>query len=171
MHTHTHKWVSTANILMIYFLFYVHWYFVCMYVCVRVSNPLELELQTLVSCHVGNRNCRGWTQILWKSRQCSWQLSHLCSCTNMIANIKISKCWKIPGHFLHDVLCIGQSFALCLMHSLSNSLYTHKCVCVCVYAYMTLYAPHTYRIPWRPEEDIRFSGTIVTNRYKLSHSC
>ena len=34
------------------FLFYVHWYFVCMHVYVTVSNPLELELQTIVSCHV-----------------------------------------------------------------------------------------------------------------------
>jgi hypothetical protein len=25
----------------------------CMYVCVRVSDPLELELQTIVSYHVG----------------------------------------------------------------------------------------------------------------------
>jgi hypothetical protein len=37
---------------MIYFLFYVHWCFVPMYVWVRVSGPLELKLQTVVSCHV-----------------------------------------------------------------------------------------------------------------------
>jgi hypothetical protein len=27
-----------------YLFFYVHWCFVCMCVCVRVSDPLELEL-------------------------------------------------------------------------------------------------------------------------------
>lgn len=30
----------------IYFLFYVHWCFVCLYVCVTVSEALELELQS-----------------------------------------------------------------------------------------------------------------------------
>jgi hypothetical protein len=28
----------------------------CMYVCVRMLDPLELELQTVVSCHVGAGN-------------------------------------------------------------------------------------------------------------------
>ena len=36
--------------------FYVHWYFACMYVCVRLLEPLELELQTFVSYHVGAGN-------------------------------------------------------------------------------------------------------------------
>ena len=27
-----------------------------MYVCVRVSDPLELELQTVLSCHVGTEH-------------------------------------------------------------------------------------------------------------------
>ena len=38
------------------FLFYVHLCFACIYVCVRVSDPLELELQTVVSCHVSAEN-------------------------------------------------------------------------------------------------------------------
>jgi hypothetical protein len=47
----------SKNILMTYlFLFYVHWYFACMYVSVRGSDPLEGELQSVVSCHVGARN-------------------------------------------------------------------------------------------------------------------
>ena len=29
------------------FIFYVHWYFASIYVCVKVSDPLELELQTV----------------------------------------------------------------------------------------------------------------------------
>jgi hypothetical protein len=32
------------------YLFNVHWCFDCMYVCVRVSDPLEQELQPVVSC-------------------------------------------------------------------------------------------------------------------------
>jgi len=42
---------------MIYlFLFYAHWCSARLYVCVRVSDPLELELQTVVSYHVGAGN-------------------------------------------------------------------------------------------------------------------
>ena len=43
--------------LMIYlFLFRVHWCFARMHVCVWVSDPLELELQTVVSHHVAAGN-------------------------------------------------------------------------------------------------------------------
>ena len=38
------------------FLFYVHWCFDCVYVGVKMSGPLELELQAVVSCHVGAGN-------------------------------------------------------------------------------------------------------------------
>ena len=48
------------------FLFYVHWWFDCVYVCLRMSDPLGQELQTVVSCRVGAGN---WTQVLWKSSQ------------------------------------------------------------------------------------------------------
>jgi hypothetical protein len=41
-----------SGFLFLSFKFYVHWYFACLYVCVRVSGPLELKLQTAVSCHV-----------------------------------------------------------------------------------------------------------------------
>lgn len=34
----------------------MHWYFVCMSFCVRVSDPRGLELQTVVRCHVGAEN-------------------------------------------------------------------------------------------------------------------
>ena len=34
------------------FLFYMLWCFACMYVCARLSDPLELEIQTVVSCYV-----------------------------------------------------------------------------------------------------------------------
>ena len=37
-------------------IFILHWSPAFMHVCVRVSDPLELELQTVVSCHVGARN-------------------------------------------------------------------------------------------------------------------
>jgi hypothetical protein len=35
-----------------------------MNVCVSVSDPLELELETVVSFHVAAEN---WTQVFWKS--------------------------------------------------------------------------------------------------------
>ena len=47
---------TITNTVYFLFLFYVHWHFVCMYVCVRVLDPLELELKTVVSCHVGAGN-------------------------------------------------------------------------------------------------------------------
>jgi hypothetical protein len=43
-------------LIMYLLLFYVHWYFACMYIRVSVSDALELELQTVVSCHVGAGN-------------------------------------------------------------------------------------------------------------------
>jgi hypothetical protein len=36
--------------------FYIQWYFPCMYIYVRVSDLLELELQTVVSCHMCSEN-------------------------------------------------------------------------------------------------------------------
>lgn len=36
--------------------FYDHWCFTCMHICVRASDPLQRELQTAVSCHVGAGN-------------------------------------------------------------------------------------------------------------------
>jgi hypothetical protein len=38
------------------FLFYVHQYFAYMHVWVRMSDPLEQELQTVESCPVGAGN-------------------------------------------------------------------------------------------------------------------
>jgi hypothetical protein len=49
------------------FLFYVHWCFDYIWICVRVSYSLEQVLQTVVNCHIGAGN---WTQVLWKSSQC-----------------------------------------------------------------------------------------------------
>lgn len=37
-------------------LFYVHWCSDCMDVSLRVSGLLELELETVVNCHVGAKN-------------------------------------------------------------------------------------------------------------------
>lgn len=41
---------------MAFFFLNVHWGFVCMFVCVKVSETLELEIQIVVSCHVGAGN-------------------------------------------------------------------------------------------------------------------
>lgn len=57
------------------FLFYVYEFYVCMYVyityvCVACGGqknelvPLELELQTVMSCHMHTGN---WTYVLWES--------------------------------------------------------------------------------------------------------
>ena len=40
----------------ILFLLFVHWMFACIYVCVRVSGSLKLELQMVMSCHEGAEN-------------------------------------------------------------------------------------------------------------------
>jgi hypothetical protein len=49
-------WHSTSRVFFfnfcLFIYFYVYWCFAHMYVCVRVSYPLELELQTVVSCYV-----------------------------------------------------------------------------------------------------------------------
>lgn len=43
-------------LIYLYFIFYVLSFFACLCVCVKVLDPLELELQTVVSCHVGAGN-------------------------------------------------------------------------------------------------------------------
>ena len=48
--------------------------YVCVCVYVRVLDPLELDLQIVVSCHMGAGN---ESRILWQSSQCSKSLSHL----------------------------------------------------------------------------------------------
>ena len=46
---------TEQELVILFHLFYMNWCFACMYVCVRVLDPLELEIQTVVSCHVGAR--------------------------------------------------------------------------------------------------------------------
>ena len=48
----SHLRLSFISFLNFIIYCYVHWCFACMYVCVRVSDSLELELQTVVSFHV-----------------------------------------------------------------------------------------------------------------------
>lgn len=38
------------------FLFYVYWCFTCMHVCMRASDPPELELKIVVSYPMGDGN-------------------------------------------------------------------------------------------------------------------
>ena len=63
-----------------YLYFYVHWCFVSMHVCVRVSDLLELEFQTLLSCHVGSGNWT-WTepslQPSFAILKTSWSFYHI----------------------------------------------------------------------------------------------
>jgi hypothetical protein len=44
--------LDVCFLLCVSFYFYVHRYWVCMYVHVKESDPLEWELQTTVSYHV-----------------------------------------------------------------------------------------------------------------------
>ena len=46
-----HKRKKNLKVLM-KFMIYLHWCFSSMYVCASMLNSLELELQTVVSCHV-----------------------------------------------------------------------------------------------------------------------
>jgi hypothetical protein len=52
-----------------FLFFYVYWCFASTHVWVRVWHSLELELQTVVSCH---ENVRNSTQVLWEISQCSF---------------------------------------------------------------------------------------------------
>ena len=70
----TQSWIPNQSFFNDWFLSYVHWCFAYKCVCVRVSDPLGLELQTVVSCHVGAGN---WIPVLCKSNKCSKPLSHL----------------------------------------------------------------------------------------------
>lgn len=59
-HTYVGKMIKDEDgkrlFLMIHlFLFYAHWCFDCMFVCMRVL-VLEPEFQTVVSCHAGAGN-------------------------------------------------------------------------------------------------------------------
>lgn len=56
----------------LYSLFYVLWHFACVYVCVRVSGPLELELSRELL--YGSWD---WTWVLWECSQCFYLLSRL----------------------------------------------------------------------------------------------
>jgi hypothetical protein len=47
-------------------LFFIHWCFAYMCVCVRLSDPLQLELQIFVSCLV---DAAKWSWVLWKLSQ------------------------------------------------------------------------------------------------------
>lgn len=53
-----------------------------MLVCVSVSDPLKLQFEAGVSCHVGAGSL---PQVLWKNSQCSQSLSHLSSPLNEIS--------------------------------------------------------------------------------------
>jgi hypothetical protein len=52
------KKLASVVVLLLFFNFnfYVHWCFACMCAYVRAADLLELELQTVVSCHVRARN-------------------------------------------------------------------------------------------------------------------
>jgi hypothetical protein len=59
-------WCCLVQIFKIIYLllFYVHWCFDCMHGSVRVSDALEVELQTVVSFHLGAGN---QLRVLWNN--------------------------------------------------------------------------------------------------------
>jgi hypothetical protein len=62
-----HIYVCLCTLFNFYlFLFHVHRCFACVYVCMRVSDALELQLYIAVIHSVAGGN---WTQVLWKSSQ------------------------------------------------------------------------------------------------------
>lgn len=52
-----------------YYYYYVHWCSICIFVCMRVMYALELEFQTIVSCHVGSL----WVLLTSGSSLCFYQ--------------------------------------------------------------------------------------------------
>lgn len=52
----SHLRLSFISFLNFIIYCYVHWCFACMYVCVRVLDLLELQLQAVISCRVGAGN-------------------------------------------------------------------------------------------------------------------
>lgn len=69
MHAHrsqTHSMCHFNHFFSFQLSLYVHWCFVCMYVRVRLLDPLDQELQTFVSCSAGART---GTRVLGKNTQ------------------------------------------------------------------------------------------------------
>lgn len=53
----TFSFLQSGTFLIKYsFLFYLHWHFDCVHVCMRVLETLEPELQIVLSCRVGASN-------------------------------------------------------------------------------------------------------------------
>ena len=50
-------YLSQGNFFFTIFdLFYMRWCFAFMYVCLKVLDPLEMDIQIVVSCHMGTGN-------------------------------------------------------------------------------------------------------------------
>lgn len=83
----------------------------------RISNPLELELQRVVSHHV----CAGnGTWALWKSNSCSYLLSHLSRPSPLIICLDLnSYLWALC---LHMYVCIAHVCLMTLEVKSSDSL-------------------------------------------------
>jgi len=66
--TRNHEVIIVVVVVVFIINFYVYLCAVWMYICVKVLDPLELEVETVVSHYVVAGN---WTQKLWKNSQCS----------------------------------------------------------------------------------------------------
>lgn len=126
-------WCTRYHCLMIYF------YFMCtgiLPVCISLYNSVRsLGIGvTVVSCYVGAGN---FTQVLWKSSQCSSQLSHVCSLVwdfkqnNGQASVLgmclkqscITSCGFLHLPSMHLRQCADKRHSLCLPSSSCVSLH------------------------------------------------
>ena len=93
----------------------MHWCFTCMYVCVRLSDLLEIELQTILSCSVGAGNSSGratsalnlWAfslqlhtldvlNVTFKNLYWLWKM-YLCVCSCMYICVRLCVCMFSVG--------------------------------------------------------------------------
>lgn len=83
-------------------------------VCLSVSDPLKLELQTVLSCHMDAENR---TRVLWKNNQCSQLMGHLSSTATFFFNCV---CCILRSAYRYMHLCTylearGRTLSVCFI--------------------------------------------------------
>lgn len=116
---------SSFSILLI-FLFLCHWYFAYIYSCVRVSEGLELKLQTGMNCHAGS--------LFWRPEvRClilfvldyfgAWSFSCCCCCCSIwilgFFSISVKRTWHWFVYYLRKVSMPEDlwKFSKCRIHT------------------------------------------------------
>ena len=78
-----------------------------------MSDPLELELQIVVSCHVGAGNS---TWVFWKSSQCFVSLLVTLICITLIWHIKIQD-WQGAVKISSSSVCVCVYVCVCEIYN------------------------------------------------------